>query len=104
MLIAAPSESPKNAARCDPAASITARTSSMRVSRLGAPLTGSDIPVPRLSNRMSRMSEPRSCRKSTNPGIFHCSSMWVTKPGTNTRSNGPFPVTWYAMCTSPLSA
>ncbi len=42
------------AARREPAASITARTSSIRVSSVGAPPTRSDMPVPRLSNRISR--------------------------------------------------
>jgi len=36
---------------------MTARTSSMRTSSEGAPLTRSDIPVPRLSNVISRENE-----------------------------------------------
>src|SRR5438132_5625285 len=30
--------------------------------------------------------------------------MWVTEPGTKTRSTGTSPLTWYAMLTSPLLA
>src|SRR5690348_17435571 len=36
---------------------MTARTSSMRASSVGAPVTGSDMPVPRLSNRIRREKE-----------------------------------------------
>jgi hypothetical protein len=93
-LIAAPSESPKNAARREPTASITARTSSIRVSSVGAPVTGSDIPVPRLSKRIRRENAPSSSGSFEKPGSFHCSSRWVTNPGTKTRSNGPSPHTW----------
>jgi hypothetical protein len=66
-LIDAPSDKPKSAARREPAASITARTSSMRVSSVGAPSTGSDIPVPRLSNLISRENEAIS--SSTGPNL-----------------------------------
>ena len=50
-----PSEKPNTAARSDSAASITARTSSIRSSSVGSEdsATGSDSPVPRLSNRIS---------------------------------------------------
>ena len=57
MLIGAPSETPSSVARSDPAASITARTSSMRSSSVGTSFTGSDIPMPRLSKRISRENE-----------------------------------------------
>ena len=49
-----PSDSPMMAARSLPAASMTARMSSMRVSSVVAPGTRSDMPMPRLSKRMSR--------------------------------------------------
>ena len=45
---------PSSAARSEPTASITARTSSIRSSSEATPLTRSDRPVPRLSNRISR--------------------------------------------------
>ena len=51
--MAAPSEEAKIAVRLDPTASSTALRSSIRVSSVGAPLTRSDIPVPRLSNKIS---------------------------------------------------
>ena len=54
--IGPPSESPTSAARSEPAASITARTSSIRSSRVG-PGIGSESPVPRLSKRISRENE-----------------------------------------------
>jgi hypothetical protein len=57
MARAAPSENAVKAARREPAASMTARRSSILVSKLGAPITGSDIPVPRLSNRIRRVND-----------------------------------------------
>ena len=101
-----PSECPSSAARSDPTASITARTSSMRSSSVGNPSvgTGSDRPVPRLSNRISRENEARRSRNLASPGSSHISSMLETHPGTYTRSNGPSPTTWYAMLRSPLRA
>ncbi len=59
-LIGPPSDAPSRAARSDPTASITARTSSMRVSSVAAPLTGSDMPWPRLSKRIRRENDARS--------------------------------------------
>ena len=53
----APCDVPNSAACSDPTASITARTSSMRTSRLGMSATRSESPVPRLSNRIWRENE-----------------------------------------------
>jgi hypothetical protein len=53
-LIAPPSATPRSAAHDDFVASITARTSSIRSSSGGAPSTGSDEPVPRLSKTITR--------------------------------------------------
>ena len=61
MLIGPPSEAPRSAARSEPTASMTARTSSIRVSSVGAPLTRSDIPWLRLSKRIRRENDA-SCR------------------------------------------
>ena len=63
--IGAPSLAPSSAARPLPAASITARTSSIRVSRSGrcAGSTRSESPVPRLSKWISR-AKPDSRRSS----------------------------------------
>ena len=69
------SESPKERGSPLPAASITARTSSVRVSRFGAPLAGSDMPVPRLSKRISRENGPRVVMNCP-PGISQSISMW----------------------------
>ena len=93
-LIGPPSETPNRAARSDPAASMTARTSSMRSSRVGASVTGSDSPVPRLSKTIRRENELSRSKKRANGGASHWSSRWVAKPSTSTRSIGPSPTTW----------
>ena len=46
------------AARSDPTASMTARTSSMRSSSVAIPQSRSDKPVPRLSKQITRQNEP----------------------------------------------
>ena len=50
----APSAQPATHARVDPAASITAMMSFTCCSSTGTPGTGSDMPVPRLSNMITR--------------------------------------------------
>ena len=62
-LMAQPSEKPMTAARREPAASITARTSSMRCSSEGAPVMRSDRPWPRLSKAMTRAKDASRRRK-----------------------------------------
>ncbi len=47
------------AADSEPMASITARMSSIRSSSGVAPGTRSDMPIPRLSNRISRLNSAR---------------------------------------------
>ena len=54
---AAPSQEPMSAARSEPTASMTARTSSIRSSIDGAPATGSETPVPRLSKSRTRAND-----------------------------------------------
>lgn len=54
MLMLPPSEIPKTAARSEPAASITARTSSIRCSSVGNSTTRSDIPVPVVEKDQTR--------------------------------------------------
>jgi hypothetical protein len=90
-----PSDTPNRLARVEPAASSTARTSSMRASSPGSALTGtrSDSPVPRLSNRISRENEASRRRKSAAAGTSQVVSTFETKPGTITRSRGPSPIT-----------
>jgi hypothetical protein len=80
MLIGAPSEMPTIAARADPTASITARTSSILVSSVGAPGTRSDMPVPRLSKTIRRALETRRGRRTSNGGVDHPSSTCDTNP------------------------
>jgi hypothetical protein len=92
--IGPPSESPNSTARSELAASITARTSSMRVSMLGMLATRSDRPVPRLSKRMSRQKDARWLRNPATAGCSQKTSMLDTQPGTSTRSVGPSPTTW----------
>ncbi len=55
--IAPPSSIAYTAARSEPAASITATTSSICSSSVGARPSGSDSPVPRRSNMISRLNE-----------------------------------------------
>ena len=50
----------------------------MRVSSVGAPLTGSDIPVPRLSNLIRRAKLAISASIGPNVGSFHANSRCVT--------------------------
>jgi hypothetical protein len=93
-LIGTLSMNPASAARCDPAASITARMSSLRSSSVGAPATRSDMPVPRLSNTSTRACSAIPRSKAAQPAASHCSSTWETKLGAMTTSNGPSPSTW----------
>jgi hypothetical protein len=55
--IAPPSSQANTAAVREPTASITATTSSICSSSVGAPGTGSDSPVPRRSNMIRRENE-----------------------------------------------
>ena len=60
--IGPPSETPASAARSEPAASKTARTSSMRSSSV--PMrTRSESPIPRLSKRINRENEASCSEK-----------------------------------------
>jgi hypothetical protein len=79
-----PSECPKSAARSEPTASRTARTSSIRSSSVGSLSfdTRSERPVPRLSNRMRRENDARRPRNRAIAGSSHISSTFETHPGT----------------------
>ena len=79
-----PSEAPNTVARSEPTASITALTSSIRCSSVGSSRsgTGSDIPVPRLSKRMSREKEASRSKQWARLGSSHASSTCDTQPGT----------------------
>jgi hypothetical protein len=105
MLIGPPSETPTIAARSEPAASITARTSSMRVSMSAIPATRSDRPVPRLSKTIRRQKEAiRSKNSRCTPPASNARSTFEIPGGIQTTSNGPSPAMRYAMLTSPLWA
>lgn len=91
--IGPPSEMPNSAARCEPTASITTRTSSIRCSSVGISATRSDSPVPRLSKRIRREKDPSRWKNRAGSGCSQSYSRWETNPGTNTRSIGPRPVT-----------
>jgi hypothetical protein len=79
-----------------PAASMTAVTSSILCSSVGATpgAIGSDSPVPRLSNTMKRPSELMRRTKRRHWGCSQSTSMWDAIPGTRTMSSGPSPMTW----------
>ena len=77
-----PSETPSSDARSQPTASITARTSSERSSSVGRCATGSDMPVPLRSIRISRLKEASRSRPAAKRGSRHTSSTWETQPGT----------------------
>ena len=101
--IGPPSDSPISAARSEPTASITARTSSMRSSSVPT-CARSESPIPRLSNRITRANEPSRSMKRRYDGSSHLTWRFVNEPSTKTMSTGPSPTTWYATCTSPLRA
>ena len=98
-----PSETPKMWARPLCAASMTARMSSMRSSRVGMPAGRSDMPVPRLSKKSTRANCAGPSTSLANSGICGQSSWCERLPGHQTRS-GPLPRTVYATWTSPLFA
>jgi hypothetical protein len=66
--ITPPSEMPSMAVVFEPAASRTARKSSIRCSSVGRGWTRSDIPQPRLSKRIRREKEARRSRKAAMGG------------------------------------
>src|SRR5512132_2256978 len=83
---------------------MTARRSSILVSSVGTWRTGSERPLPRLSNRRTRAYSARSSTWSTKSGMSQPARRSARVPRTNTRSIGPSPTTWYAIATSPLRA
>src|SRR5262249_22100565 len=64
---------------------------------------GSDAPVPRRSNRISRLNDARRRRNLAEDGSSQMPSTLLNHPFTKTRSIAPSPTTWYAMrCPSPV--
>ena len=93
MHIVAPSDMPSSAARLEPAASITARTSSIRSSSVAARSTGSERPTPRRSKRITRANEPSLRVKCAKAGFSQSRSRCETKGKAMTRSISPSPTT-----------
>ena len=88
-----------------PAASITARTSSIRVSRSGSPTSRSERPVPRLSKRISRANELESLEEASVTADAPGRSRGARRSRRRARGRTALRrVTWYAMLTSPLRA
>jgi hypothetical protein len=56
--------------------------------------TGSDRPVPRLSNQTRRLKEAMRRRDAARAGCSHWCSQWEVKPATKARSGGPLPNAW----------
>ena len=88
-----PSSVPQIAARSDPAASMTASTSSICSSSVGAPKSGSDSPDPRRSNVITRANWVRRFPNRSSVGSAHRYSTCEIQGGTQTRSMGPSPST-----------
>jgi hypothetical protein len=81
----------QSTAESAPISSITARRSSMRVSRVGTSRTRSERPVPRLSIIVRRVNDASSSMKRTSSGCSHTESRSPAKPRTKMRSTGPLP-------------
>jgi hypothetical protein len=102
--IGPPSSVPQIAALSEPAASITASTSSIWSSSVGAPKNGSESPEPRLSKVITRANCVRRAITRSSEGSDQRYSTWDIHGGIQIRSIGPSPSTVYAMWRSPLFA
>jgi hypothetical protein len=81
--------------RVEPTAPSTAFTSRIRSSNDSwSADTGSDRPVPRLSNQINRLKDAILRNDCASAGSSHWCSQWEVKPATNTRSGGPAPKVW----------
>ena len=89
--IGPPSSVPTKAAFSDPAASITASTSSIWSSSVGAPKSGSDSPEPRRSNVITRAKPVSRAITRSSEGSDQRYSTWEIHGGTHTRSVGASP-------------
>src|SRR5258708_2146297 len=101
--IGPPSDQPYMAARSEPAASITARTSPIR-SSIVCSATRSESPCPRLSKTITLAKAVSLFRRCSWLGTSHSNSTCERVPGISTMSRGPWPKMRYAMETSPLRA
>jgi hypothetical protein len=86
------SEFPITTARFEPAASSTARKSSARCCTVGMPTTGSDSPVPGLSNNRRRPIDASSRKKAVAYGSAHNRSRCEISPAPKMMSTGPSPI------------
>jgi hypothetical protein len=86
----------RSAARSLPAASMTAATSSAKPSQGGRSSggAGSEAPVPRRSNWITRENDASERRKYAAPGSSQRVSTWLKLPTASSRSGGPSPITW----------
>jgi hypothetical protein len=66
----------------------------MRCSREKICEPRSDIPVPRLSNKIRRQNDASCWKNLLRTGDVQFASTFDTKPGTKTTSIGPLPTTW----------
>src|SRR6059058_6446285 len=101
--IGPPSDQPYMAARSEPAASITARTSPIR-SSIVCSATRSESPCPRLSKTITLAKAVSLFRRCSWLGTSHSNSTCERVPGISTISRGPWHKMRYAMETSPLRA
>ena len=98
--MATPSDQPIRA-RSEPAASITARTSSIRVSSVGAPSTRSDMPVPRLSKIIRWAKLPSRSNSPRMAGTCHAISTAMRHSRRTPHRTDPRRSFGRAMLTSP---
>ena len=91
--IGPPSSVPQIAALFDSAASITASTSSIWSSRVGAPKSGSERPEPRRSKVITRANSVRRAITRSREGSDHRYSTCEIQGGIQTKSIGPSPWT-----------
>src|SRR5882762_3892377 len=98
-----PSDQQYMAARSEPAASITARTSPIRSSIVCSAMR-SESPCPRLSKTITLAKAVSLFRRCSWLGTSHSNSTCERVPGISTMSRGPWPKMRYAMETSPLRA
>ena len=84
-----------SAARSDPTVSSTAGMSAMNSSRVGSVEVGigSDRPVPRLSNMISRPNVARRSRRAASGGTSHWASRLPNHWSRSRMSGGPLPMT-----------
>ena len=95
-----------SAGRSEPTVSRTAGMSAMNSSSVGSDEVGigSESPVPRLSNMISRPNDARRSRSSASGGTSHCASRLPNHWSSRRMSGGPSPTTWYARWRSPRRA